>query len=188
MSNDLHKFLVRELPKDAPNDLDAIKRALDGASRRYERLMQERIGWESYRNRRKSLEEIQDLSKSLTESIGDLDVLSREDLEIHLGSEKVEALLGHLVNLDTHAQQLLKTIQAKGRPRNLAEESWVHDVADIYENNFRRKATVSGSGSGSSAKRGKFFELLTLSLPESFPKHGKLHSKHLMRILKRRSD
>jgi hypothetical protein len=47
--------------------------------------------------------------------------------------------------------------------------------------------SISGSGDDPVERRGKFYRLLELSRPTSFPRHGKLSMKQVGRILDRRS-
>jgi hypothetical protein len=67
--------------------------------------------------------------------------------------------------------------------RDLAEERWIMEMADIYENAFCREATLSGSGSD---PRGKFYQFLKFGLPPSFARYGKLHIRHVKRALAKR--
>ena len=117
--------------------------------------------------------------------IGDLDVISRDDLEERLGREKLEAIEGYMGRLRDHATNRKEAVQRLGSPRELAEERWTQEVAEIYENAFGKKASVSGS-STKKTSRGPFYKLLEVSLPSSFLRHGKLSPRQVNRVLKRR--
>jgi hypothetical protein len=68
----------------------------------------------------------------------------------------------------------------------LAAQRWLWELADIYENAFGRPARVSGSGGGPVGQRGKFYRLLELSRPSSFPRHGTLSPRQIDRTLEER--
>jgi hypothetical protein len=59
-------------------------------------------------------------------------------------------------------------------------------MADIFENALSRPPTVSGSGQGSTGRRGKFYRLLELGRPSRFAQHGRLSLKHIQTLLKSR--
>ena len=109
-----------------------------------------------------------------------------EDLQNQLGPKELEALAGSLCILAARTAEMAQGVQTNGKPRNLAEERWILELADIYENAFCRPATVSGSGDEPTRRRGKFFRLLQLSRPLSFPRHGNLSLKHIKQVLAQR--
>jgi hypothetical protein len=120
-----------------------------------------------------------------------LDILSLDDLAARIDPKKIETLVGSLLFLSRESQDLATEVQDKGKPRDLAEERWIFELADIYENAFCQSARVSGSGSEDdddepTNRRGKFYRLLEVSRPESFPRHGKLSLRQIDRMLKRR--
>ena len=65
--------------------------------------------------------------------------------------------------------------------RDLAEERWITELADIYENAFSRPALI-----GPVKKRGNFYDLLQVSRPKEYPTKGKLGVRQIDRMLKRR--
>ena len=118
-----------------------------------------------------------------------LDIMSFDDLAVRIDPKKIETLVGSLLFLSKESRDLAIEVQDKGKPRELAEERWIFELADIYENAFRQPASVSGSGSDADepmSRRGKFYRLLEVSRPESFPQHGKLSLRQIDRMLKRR--
>jgi hypothetical protein len=184
----LRDFLRHELPRDRRSQVDAIVTALDRASARYECYYSARANWQSYKNRRRKLGGILGSAGALLTDLMELDPVSRDDLEGRLGRDRIEALQGHLVNLRAETERVQRRVQWSGRPTDLARERWVRDVADIFEMNFKRKASISGSGGRATASRGKFHKLLELSMPASLPKHGTLDPRQLTRVLKRRTS
>lgn len=183
----LCEFLKRKLPQGAQGDLTVIVQALESAGRQYERYANAPQEWRNYGKRRKNLNNIQERATRLRDLLVRLDPISRDDIEVHLGNEKVQTLQGYLSDLGYRSQQMFEEIQTKkGRSRNVPRDRWVQEVADIYECNFRRPATVSGSGNALKEKRGNFYTLLWLSLPEGIRQHWTLHPKTLTRILKSR--
>jgi hypothetical protein len=94
-------------------------------------------------------------------------------------------LVGSLRLLGKHMTELFNETQQSGRPREIAEERWVTEVADIYENAFGRPASILDLGHDTNKCRGQFYRLLELSRPTEFPLHGKLSIRQVGRILKR---
>ena len=109
--------------------------------------------------------------------LSELDALSRDDLARRGGPKEIESLIGSLSFLRKEISDLLKGIQKTGTPRDLAEERWIIEVADIYENAF---------GQPAGANRVTFCRLLALCRPSSFPRHGKLNPRQIKRSLERR--
>jgi hypothetical protein len=119
-------------------------------------------------------------------SLRDLDILSRDDLTSRVDPKQIEVLIGLLFFFSKGVVDLLNGVQTKGRPRDLAEERWILELADIYENFFCKPARIWGSGVHSGKRRGTFYELLNASRPSSFPRHGKMSLKQLNRTLRQR--
>jgi hypothetical protein len=182
----LHDFLVRELPPTREADLAYFVDAISAAGERYDRLAMRKDAWWSYTRRRQRLLRIGGLAERLASEIGDLDVLSRDDLQRRLGGKELVALLGALRFLCIEASGMAEATQTQGKPRDLAEELWVLELADIYENTFARPASISGSGDEPSSRRGKFYRFLQLSRPSAFPRYGRLSLKHLKRTARGR--
>jgi hypothetical protein len=183
----LQMFLEENLPKEALSNIEAINRALIDASERYGRYAATRSKWKSYRVRRKLLDTILNRAEQLHSDLTRLDPITKDELEAIFGDQEVEKLQGHLSRLMVKRSDLIKSLQSTGRPRDLATWIWVSELADIYETNFKRRATISGSGSDErSSTRGKFYKLLELSQPTCFPRYGALHPKKLNAILSTR--
>jgi hypothetical protein len=122
----------------------------------------------------------------LADKICDLDIFTRDELATRFDPARVETLLGFLVSLRKVAAELADKMQKNGRPRDVTEERWILELADIYENAFRERAAIWGSGNEPVARRGRFYRFLELNRPESFPRNGKLGVSQIHRILKRR--
>src|SRR5260370_10711904 len=154
---DIRDFLERELPpgkiKEAPYMMDALLKA--GA--RYDRYKANRKDWLNYAGRRRRLEEVSKSAVGLVIGLNELDILSRDDLASRTDPKQIEALIGSLLFLSKETAELAKQVQKDGRSRDLAEERWILELADIYENFFSKPAVVWGSGAESLKRRGKFY-------------------------------
>jgi hypothetical protein len=183
---ELHEFLLRELPSARADQAAYLALALQEAGARYDRYTARRNDWLNYRARRRQLRRITKLVEDLSSDIYGLDILTRDDLASRVNENDIPALIGLLGLLSKQTAALLNEIQDSGRPRELAEERWIVEVADIYENAFGRPASVSGSRNDPSERRGKFYRLLELCRPMSFPRAGKLSVVQIGRVLERR--
>jgi hypothetical protein len=96
-------------------------------------------------------------------------------------------LRGSLLFLALQTVDMARNVQRNGKPRNIAEERWILELADIYENAFCRPASVSGSGGEPAKRRGKFYHLLEESRPQLFPRYGKLSLRHIKQLLAQRN-
>jgi hypothetical protein len=168
----------------APYLTDAVTKA----GERYDRYTARRSEWLNYTARRNRLTRIAKLASDLATELRELDILSRDTLSSRADPTKIEALVGSLVFLHRETTELSKAVQQNGKPRDLAEERWILELTDIYENAFSKPASVwgSASGDGKSKRRGTFYRLLEISRPASFPRYGKLSVRQIDRILKKR--
>jgi hypothetical protein len=184
----IRDFLERELPpgkiKQAPYIMDALLKA--GA--RYDRYTANRKAWLDYTRRRQRLERANQSAVELAIRLNELDILSRDELASRVDPKEIEALIGSLFFLSKETADLVKHVQKNGRPRDLAEERWILEVADINENFFSKPARVWGSGAEPVKRRGRFYELLNVSRPLSFPRHGKLSLRQIDRTLRQRRE
>jgi hypothetical protein len=185
-SDGIQEFMEAELPSGKKKEAVLFTKFLLEAGERYDRYTEKRSEWRDYSRRRRNAERIAQLVDGLISSLGNLDVMSRDDLRRRFDPKELEALIGSLSFLRTEICDLAGGIQTDGRPRDLAEERWIVDVADVFENAFNRDAAVWGSGTGSATRRGRFYSLLELSRPKSFARHGKLSLRQIERVLKRR--
>jgi hypothetical protein len=142
----LHDFLLRELPPGKSKERSYFADALNAAGERYDRRTERRDEWWSYASRRGRLEAIRKYAQWAASGLCELDIITREDLQNQLGPKELEALAGSLYILAARTTDMAQGVQTNGKPRNLAEERWILELADIYENAFCRPATVSGSG------------------------------------------
>ena len=183
---DLHEFLVRELPPGQTKQAPYFTNALREADARFDRYNARRNEWLNYAARRSRLKTITKLLEELESCLCDLDILSRDELTSRVAPKAIEAFVGSVRLFRKETTDLAKKTQENGRPRELAEERWILELADIYENAFGRPAGVWGSGAKPTKRRGKFYHLLELSRPTTFARHGKLSLRQIDRMLKRR--
>jgi hypothetical protein len=183
---DVREFLLRELPSKNNKEASYFSDAVRDAGERYDRYIARSDEWSDYAIRRDKLKKITTFIEGVASGLRDLDIMSRDDLACRVGSEKIDELVGSLHDLSKASAVLLEQVQTNGRPRDLAEERWILELADIYENAFRQPASVWGIGGGPVRGRGGFYQFLELSRPKQFPMHGKLHPRQVDRLLKRR--
>jgi hypothetical protein len=172
----LHEFLARSLPPGDTHQAHFFTSALQDAGARYDRYSASKKEWWSYATRKRRLTKIADFASALASNLGELDILSRDELA-RRSNKEIESLIGSLVLLGNHISHLVKQAQSNGTPRDLAEELWITEVAEIYENAF---------GQPASANRAVFNRLLELSRPSSLPRQGKLNRRQIKRTLQRR--
>jgi hypothetical protein len=183
---DLHDFFVRNLTPQNNKRASYFATATREAGERYDRYMARRDEWFDYAARRRKLERITASIEAVASGISELDILSRDDLTSRVDPKELDELIGLLSRLAQETTFLFGDAQSNGRPRDLAEERWILELADIYENAFDQPAVVWGSGDGPIKGRSSFYHFLELSRPNSFPRHGKLHPRQVDRLLKRR--
>jgi len=157
-------FLVRELPPRTTKEASYFDNALSEAGARYDRYTKRRKDWIRYAPRRSRLQRVAELANELASVLYQLDILSFDDLAVRIDPKKIETLVGSLLFLSKESQDLATEVQDKGKPRELAEERWIFELADIYENAFRQPASVSGSGDEPTSRRGKFYRLLEVTV------------------------
>jgi hypothetical protein len=170
----LDAFLARGLPPGSIEHAEAIVSAVLNAGARYDRYNAQRKELMDYAARRRKLSTIARLANELEAGLRELDILSSEALTCPADPKEFQALIGTLRLLNLKAAATALDIQDSGRPRDLAEERWLLEMADIYENAFCREAKLSGSGSD---PRGKFYNFLRCGLPTPFLRYGKLHPR-----------
>ena len=136
--------------------------AILAAGARYNRYQAAQSEWKSYSARRAGLDRITKSCADLVSTLDELDPLTRDDLAGRLDGG-MDQSISSIRLLRKEAMELTKKVQKNGRWRDLAEERWIFEL-----------------------QRGDFYRLLTLSLPSSFPRHGKLSVKQVDRVLKRR--
>lgn len=178
---DIQDFLARKLPPGKTTEAAYLTNALLEAGMRYDRYTARKDEWWSYVNRRTQLKRITTCVDWLEKGLCGLDIISRDDFGKRVNSKEIDALVGSLRFLSDEMTKLANGVQKNGRPRDLAEERWILEVLDIYENAFRRPARI-----GPPKKRGTFYDLLQLSRPTSYPQNGKLSLRQIDRMLKRR--
>jgi hypothetical protein len=136
--------------------------------------------------RRERFDTIANLAAKLVFGLSNLDFLSRDELESRANPKKIEALIGSLLLLEKETRNLPKDKQLKGRSRDLAQERWIFDLADIYENAFGQPASAWRKRLKPTKNRGEFYRLLQLSRPKTFPLFGSLSRRQVDRVLDRR--
>jgi hypothetical protein len=172
----LHGFLVRMLPAGESNQVHSLKTALDAAGARYDRYSANRHEWLRYAVRNRRLIKITESATSLASDLSKLDILSRDEFA-RRSEKELETIIGSLNLLAKQISDLVKQAQSNGAPRDLAEELWIEEVADIYENAFGQSARVNWTA---------FYRFLELCRPLSLPRFGKLHLRQVKRALRRR--
>ena len=185
--SDILDFLVRELPPEKKKDAPYFANALREAGDRYDRYTARRDEWFNYNTRKNGLVRVTTLIERLASGLSELDILSRDDLASRVDQKQIDELIGSLRRLSKETANLAEQAQENGRPRDLAEERWILELADIYENAFCQLAIVWGSGDGPIKGRRSFYRFLEINRPKSFPRHGKLHLRQVDRLLKRRN-
>jgi hypothetical protein len=139
-----------------------------------------------YTARRRALSGVAKSAEQLAAKLCELDLLSRDELARRMDATEFAALIGALLLLSKETSGLAQEVQKNGRPRDLPEEQWITELAGIYENAFGKPAKVSGSGDEKVERRGKFYRLLEVGRPGSFPANGKLSIRQVDRVLKQR--
>lgn len=182
----IHEFLVRELPPENVRRAAYFANASHEAGERYVRYSERNDEWVCYATRRKKLETIATLTEKLASGLSDLDILSRDDLASRIGSKEIDGLIGSLRRLGKETTVLVEQFQPEGRGRNLVEQRWILEIANIYENAFHQPASVWGKGGGPIKGRQSFYRFLELSRSPSRKWSGKLHPRQVDRVLKRR--
>jgi hypothetical protein len=178
----IHDFLARELPPGKTKLAPYLTEALLKAGARYDRYAAEsnRKKWLDYSARAKRLGLITKLSEKLASDLCELDILTRDQLETRIDAKAIEELVGSLHLLRRQTADLGKEVQKTGRPRDLAEQLWITELADIYENNFNEVPSAWKSDTGPMSK---FYRFLELSRPEQFAMNSKLDRRQIDRIL-----
>jgi hypothetical protein len=182
----LHDYLLRELPPGKSKEVSYVADALAAAGERYDRHTARKDEWWRYARRKGRLETLTRYAEWAASGLCELDIITREDLQNRLGTKELEALVGSFRVLAAQTAEMAKEVQVTGKPRDIAEERWILELADIYKNFFCRAATVSGAGDDTMDRRGKFYHLLQLCRPLSFPRHGKLSLRHIKQVLAQR--
>ncbi len=181
------EFLRKSLPDMDESGLDLIVTGLLRAGERYDRYAANKEDWTSYVNRRRVLTKITKQAAELVESLRELDIISRDILEERLSIERLGTISSFLGYLEREGTKLAGDVQKEGRQIDLAEEIWILEIAEIFENAFGRSASDSDPGSGKKKNRRPFFQLLKLSRPSSFPRYGKLDRRQVDRVFDRKN-
>ena len=161
------EFLRKSLPDMDESDLDFIVTGLLRAGERYDRYAANKEDWISYANRRRVLTRIADHAAELVESLRELDIISRDILEERLSTERLGTISIYLGYLEREGTKLADSVQKEGRQIDLAEEIWILEIAEYFQNTFGRSATELDSASGKKKNRSPFFQLLELSRARS---------------------
>jgi hypothetical protein len=185
--SEVHAFLVRELPPENASRAWYFANAARDAGERYVQYSERKDEWSSYATRRDKLKKITTFVEKVAFGLSELDILSRDDLASRVGSKEIDGLIGSLRRLGKETTILVGQIQPGGRRRDLAEERWILELADIYEKAFNQPASVWGRGAGLNGRQ-SFYGFLQLSRPPSTRPLGdyKLHPRQVDRVLKRR--
>ena len=177
---------MRELPPRNTRRASYFSEAVREAGERYDRYNERKDEWSSYAARKHKLEGIVNSVEKVASGLSELDILSRDDLVTRVGSKEIDGLIGSLHRLGREAASLARQIQSTGRGRDLAEERWILELAGIYEDAFRRPATVWGAEGGPFKGRRSFCRFLEVSRPLRLRRLGMLHPRQVDRVLERR--
>jgi hypothetical protein len=93
--------------------------------------------------------------------------------------------VGSLRLVEKVTSDMIEEVQVTGKPRDLAEERWILELAQIYKNAFAEPATASRSGGRPARRHRRFYQLLELGRPGSLPQYGKLTYRQVDRTLSR---
>lgn len=179
----VQQFLAHCLPPAQETQAAYFADAIAGAGRRYDRYAARKSEWDSYANRRRRLNKIAAHIDGLEAALVDLDIISRDDFASRMDPTQLETLVGSLRLLKREVAKIASNVQRIGRGRDLAEERWILELADIYENAIGQRPRVGKKG-----QRDSFYELLQISRPNSYPRYGKLSIRQIKRILDRRKS
>lgn len=170
----LREMLLRALP---PMEIDFFTTAFEEAAARYDRYFASRHELSNYGDRRRRLTNVRDLAVALASNLSELDIFSWDELARRTNPNETKKLMGSLNLLGSQVSGLIKESQRNGSPRDLAQQQWIEEVADLYENAFGQSADANWKA---------FHRVLQLSRPVSLPRHGKLHLRQVKRALQRR--
>src|SRR5258708_7003087 len=127
------EFLQRALPPQKASEVTNIVDGIGETRARYDRYAEQT---EPYRVRTARLRKIEEGSSNVFGALLGLDVMSRDDIASRIGPRTIEEYVGLLLTLTLEAKRLGKEIQERGRPRDVARERWIREMADIFENAF----------------------------------------------------
>ena len=184
VDENLQEYLMRELPSRKPDQVRYFNDALLTAAMRYDRYIARKSEWWKYGVRKNCIHTIANSMFDLLLNLSQLDIISRDDLESRVDPNELEKLVGSLLRFSQETTYLAKQVQVNGKPRNLAEERWILEIADIYESAFGRRAGV-WSDPSTGKLQGNFYRLLQLSRPKSFRAFDKLNLRQINRVLRR---
>jgi hypothetical protein len=175
-SETLRDFLSRTL---TPADVDFFAAAFEDAAARYDRYFACKHEWSNYADRKRRLTKITGLASALASNLSELDTMSRDELASRSDPKEIKTLIGSLNILGEQVSDLIRHAQSSGRSRDLAEQRWIEEVADIYENAFGQPASANWTA---------FSRVLQLKLPSSLARYGKLDLRQIKRAMQRRRE
>lgn len=182
----IREFFARELPPKKAKQASRFSDAAFKASERYRRHAEKKHEWYWYSDRRSRLREIEDSSKALVCVLCNLDVLTREEFSNRLDPDAINSLVGSLTFLHKETLDLAGQLPKKGKPRDIAQERWILQLAEIFESAFRRPARVWGSADGT--MEGRFYRLMEAACPEGIPQDDKLSVRQINRLIKNEKE
>jgi hypothetical protein len=174
------EFLQRVLPPEKVTEASNVADGVREAGARYDRYAEQR---EPYRIRADRLRKIEEGANDVGTALIDLDAMSRDYITSRIGQRAMEEYIGSFITLAIATKRLRSEIQERGKPRDVARERWIRDMADIFENAFDETASVSGAGDSEIKQRGKFYRLLDLSRPSRLAQYGNLSPKYVKHVL-----
>ena len=166
--SDVDEFLIRELAPENVRRASNFSNAVRVAGERYVRYSERKEEWFNYSSRREKLKKITTFVDKVASGLGELDIVSRDDLASRVGSKEIDGLIGSLRRLGKEMTILVSQVQPSGRARDLDKERWIIDIAEIYEKAFDLPASIWGAEGGPIKGRRSFYRFLELSHPCQF--------------------
>ena len=140
--------------------IDKIVNAVATANQKYKRYINDPLSCD-YGKQIYELGNYSLMANNLWNEIDNLSLMGQDKLKAIVGEETIWRLKDCIEKIcDGVENEPDKITQRRGRPVNLPMKSWVHEIADIYENEFKRSPKISGSGDSEDKDRGPFWAFL----------------------------
>ena len=130
-NEDLHSFLVRELPPGKTKQASYLMEVLREAGARFDRYDAKRNEWLNYATRRSRLETITNLLEELESCLCDLDILSRDELANRVDPKMIETFVGSIRLLRKETTNLAKLTRRDADPLLEKVEAVVRGVEAV---------------------------------------------------------
>ena len=154
----LQQLLLRELPPGMAEQAPYVVNAVLTAGARNELYNAHRNEWIDYAGRKRSLRRVASLANQLASELCALDILSHTKLVSPADPRQLSALVGSLEFLKIVARVTALEIQDTGRPRDLAEEGWILEMAREKLRSRVEEVAAAGKLSSSETEARTFLE------------------------------